>query len=103
MTRAPSPPLSRAQLRAQLSEQLRASSRAQSNSQRDEPANTMDEPGGPEAPLEELEAEEIARAAAKRTREEGSRNDSREPSRHDKVDPDFKPPMAPDPSGGGEG
>jgi hypothetical protein len=79
-----------------------AQSHARPKKQHTEPANTMDEPGGPEAPLAELEAEEIARTAAKRTREESSRGGSREPARHDEVDPDFKPPMAPDPSGHGE-
>jgi hypothetical protein len=39
----------------------------------------------------------------KRTREEGSRDRSREPARHDEIDPDFKPPIAPDPSGDNEG
>ncbi|MDQ7977218.1 hypothetical protein QYH69_08160 [Paraburkholderia sp. SARCC-3016] len=77
-------------------------SRAQSSEGADirpnEPANTMDEPGGPEAPLAELDAEEIARAAAKRAREEGSRDRSSGPARQDKVDPDFKPPMAHDPA-----
>jgi hypothetical protein len=95
MTRASSTPPSRTQSHARPNEQ--------SNVQRNDPANTMDEPGGPEAPLAEQEAEEIARAAAKRAREGGSRDRSREPARHDEIDPDFKPPIAPHPSGDDEG
>ncbi|CAB3768535.1 hypothetical protein [Paraburkholderia solisilvae] len=94
-------------------QQPRASSRMRASG----PVNTMDEPGGPEAPPDSVDAEEIARAAPESTRDEKGRGETarddehrpdsaarRQPGQrdsepHDDIDPDFKPPMAHDEDG----